>query len=606
MSDEIRFEEKEFSNTFDYGIWKKIFGMAHKLYPFMALVAFFMIVVATMEGFMPLLTRYAIDHIVPVLGSELGSRLIIRFAVIYGILALIQGINVFLFIFLAGIVEVRICHTLREHAFKRLQVLSFSYYDKTPAGWIMSRMTSDAQRLSDTIAWGLVDLVWGSTMMLVIVVFMFSMHWQLALLSLSFVPFLLVATFFFQKKILHAQRKARKANSLLSGLYSEGLQGARTSKTLVLEEYNCVEFSKQSEKLKSYALRSARLSALFMPIVIILGASGASLALGGGGSLVVQGALTLGTLVAFLNYSMMFFDPAREVARVLSEFQAAQASAERLMALIETSPEIVDREDAIADGDIIGSLEMKGVGFHYGDGTWIVRNFNLCIPAGQTIAIVGETGSGKSTLVNLLCRFYEPVEGDILIDGNEYRTRTQQWLHSKLGYVLQTPLLFSGTIRENIRYGRLEASDSDIEEAARNAHALGFIQELEDGFETIVGEGGVLLSGGQKQLISLARALVADPRIMILDEATSSVDTECEVLIQRAIDQILSDRTSIIIAHRLSTIRKADRILVMDKGLIIEDGEHDSLMRQKGRYWQLYTRQYLDEDLLEAASRIAQ
>lgn len=604
MSENKQFEEKDYSSRFDWEIWKKILRFGKDLHPYMGVLIFIMAGVAVLDGVFPQMTRYAIDVLVPALGTPGIEDRIAAFVVKYALLALWQGINVWGLIIIAGIIEVRICHTLRDKAFNRLQELSFSYYDRTPAGWIISRMTSDAQKLGDTIAWGLVDLVWGSSMMVAIVVFMFSMNPLLAGITLSFVPFLLAATFWFQKRILETQRKARKANSILTGTFNEGLQGARTSKTLVLESYNRTEFGTKSSTLRDHAIRTARLSALYMPIVIFLAATGAALALGGGGTFVIKGIISFGTLVAFVNYAMMFFDPAREVARVLSEFQAAQASAERLVGLVETEPEILDREGALTDGDVRGSLELDRVSFRYlENGPWIFRDFSLKIPEGQTLAVVGETGCGKSTLVNLLCRFYEPQEGSVLVDGSDYRERTQHWLHRRLGYVLQTPLLFSGTIRDNIRYGRLDASDEEIQAAARDANALGFIERLEKGFDTTVGEGGVLLSVGQKQLISLARALVADPRIMVLDEATSSVDTETEVLIQGAVDRLLAGRTSIVIAHRLSTVRNADRIIVMDSGKVIEDGDHDQLMRLKGSYWKLYTRQILDEGAIAEAAR---
>jgi len=336
---------------------------------------------------------------------------------------------------------------------------------------------------------------------------------------------------------------------------------------------------------------------------MVLASIGAAIALGTGGRYLLQGLISFGTLVAFINYAMMFFDPAREVARVLSEFQAAQASAERLVGLIETAPEIIDKPGAVADSLIHGEVLLDHVTFRYSpQGPWIFKDFSLHIPAGQTLAVVGETGCGKSTLVNVICRFYEPESGTILIDGLDYRERTQYWLHSQLGYVLQTPLLFSGTVRENIRYGRLDATEEDIITAARDANALDFIEKLEHGLDTLVGEGGALLSVGQKQLISIARALVANPRIIILDEATSSVDTETEMLIQGAITRLLAGRTSIVIAHRLSTIRQADRIILLDKGKIIEDGNHASLMNLHGAYWKLYTQQFLDEaSYLEAS-----
>ncbi len=590
-------EEQVFSSRFNGHTWMQILRYGKMLYLRIGLLCLCMIVMAALESYVPQMTRYAVDTLVPILGKEGIEARIALFLGKFAGLALVQGILIWFFILVAGSIEVRIVHNLRERGFARLQELSFSYYDRTPAGWIISRMTSDAQKLGDTIAWGIVDLVWGSAIMISISVYMLVMNWRLGLFALAFMPVLLAVTIWFQMRILQNQRKARRANSLLTGMFSEGLQGARTSKTLVLESGNKAEFAEESGRLRGFAVRAARLSALYMPLVILLASSGTALVLGAGGRLVMDGLLSYGELIAFIAYTMMIFDPAREVARVLSEFQAAQASAERLVSLIETEPEIVDLPDARAEGSFSGEIRFDNVSFEYGDGTWIFRDFFLVIPAGQTVALVGETGSGKSTFVNLICRFYEPVSGRILVDGTDYREYTQNWLHRKLGYVLQTPQLFSGTIRENIRYGRLDATDEDIEDAARGANALGFIRELEFGFDTRVGEGGALLSTGQKQLISLARALVCNPALMILDEATSSVDTETEVLVQDAINTVLKGRTSIVIAHRLSTIRNADRILVMEDGVVLEDGSHDELMAARGRYHSLYTRQFLDESL---------
>ncbi len=590
-------QEQVFSSRFNGHTWMQILRYGKMLYPRIGLLCLCMIVMAALESYVPQMTRYAVDTLVPILGKEGIEARIALFLGKFAGLALVQGILIWFFILVAGSIEVRIVHNLRERGFARLQELSFSYYDRTPAGWIISRMTSDAQKLGDTIAWGIVDLVWGTAIMVSISVYMLVMNWRLGLFALAFMPVLLAVTIWFQMRILQNQRKARRANSLLTGMFSEGLQGARTSKTLVLESGNKAEFAEESGRLRGFAVRAARLSALYMPLVILLASSGTALVLGAGGRLVMDGLLSYGELIAFIAYTMMIFDPAREVARVLSEFQAAQASAERLVSLIETEPEIVDLPNARAEGSFSGEIRFDNVSFEYGDGTWIFRDFSLVIPAGQTVALVGETGSGKSTFVNLICRFYEPVSGRILVDGTDYREYTQNWLHRKLGYVLQTPQLFSGTIRENIRYGRLDATDKEIEDAAQGANALGFIRELEFGFDTRVGEGGALLSTGQKQLISLARALVCNPALMILDEATSSVDTETEVLVQDAINTVLKDRTSIVIAHRLSTIRNADRILVMEDGEVLEDGSHDELMAARGRYHSLYTRQFLDESL---------
>ncbi|AEJ20532.1 ABC transporter ATP-binding protein [Gracilinema caldarium] len=605
MSEQTQFEEKEYSSQFDVTLWKKIFQFGKALYPVIGLLILIMIGVAVLDGIFPQMTRYALDVLIPIAQEPDSAPLISRFIFRYGLLALLQGFNVWALIMIAGIIEVRLVYTLREKAFQRLQQLSFSYYDRTPAGWIIARMTSDAQKLGDTIAWGIVDLVWGTTMMLTIIVFMVVMQPLLAAITLVFVPPLLVITFWFQKRILMAQRKARKANSIVTGAFNEGLQGGRTTKALGIEKYNYKEFAEKTQTLRNHSIRAARLSALFFPIVISLAAMGAALALGAGGQFLLKGIISFGTLVAFINYALMFFDPAREVARVLSEFQAAQASAERLVGLIDTELEIVDRPNAREGVPICGELLLENIAFRYGkDAPWIFKNFSLYIPAGQTVAVVGETGCGKSTLVNLICRFYEPEEGSIQIDGRDYREWTQHWLHSQLGYVVQTPLLFSGTVRENIRYGRLDATDDEIEQAARDANAYAFIERLEQGFDTPVGEGGALLSVGQKQLICLARALVANPRIIVLDEATSSVDTETEVLIQGAINRLLAGRTSIVIAHRLSTIRNADRIILMDKGRIIEDGDHQSLMALHGMYWKLYTQQFLSEDAFIQAAGV--
>jgi ATP-binding cassette subfamily B protein len=363
--------------------------------------------------------------------------------------------------------------------------------------------------------------------------------------------------------------------------------------------------------MRTASVRTAIFSGLYLPIVLGLGSIGTGLALWAGGANVLAGTLTYGTLVAFVGYTVQFFEPVRELARVITEFQAAQASAERLLSLIETEPDITDTPEVIERyGDVFeprrenweqvrGRIEFRHVGFRYKEGEEVLRDFNLVVKPGETLALVGETGSGKSTIVNLACRFYEPTEGQILVDGRDYRERSILWHEAHLGYVLQQPHLFSGTIRDNIRYGRLDATDAEVVEAAQLVNADHFISRMEKGYDSEVGEGGNLLSTGEKQLVSFARAIVANPAFFVFDEATSSVDTEAERLIQDAVQKVLRGRTSFIIAHRLSTIRSADRILVIDRGRIVEQGTHRELLALRGKYYHLYTSQFLEEEEME-------
>jgi ATP-binding cassette subfamily B protein len=478
-------------------------------------------------------------------------------------------------------------------------------------GWLMARMTSDTARLSDTIAWGLVDFVWGLTMMIGIACVMLVINWKLALLSLSVMPIVAILSIFFQEKMLKVYRKVRKTNSKITGSFNEGISGAKTTKTLVREEKNLDEFKVITKDMYSSSVQAAIFSAIYLPLVLTLGSIGTAIALWYGGKGVLLQTLSYGTLVLFIQYTIQFFEPVRELARIFAELQSAQASAERIFSMIETEPEIVDSEAVIEKyGDsfsgvreswphIDGNITFKNVSFSYKNGEKVLENFSLDVKAGETIALVGETGSGKSTIVNLACRFYEPTEGQVLIDGVDYTQMPIAWLQSNLGYVLQTPHLFSGTIKDNIRYGKLNAKDEEIIKAAKMVNAHDFISKLENAYDNEVGEGGNRLSTGEKQLISFARAILANPRIFVLDEATSSIDTETEHIIQDAIQTVLEGRTSFIIAHRLSTIRSADRILVIRDGEVTEQGSHKQLMKQKGYYYRLYTNQFMEEQELQ-------
>jgi ATP-binding cassette subfamily B protein len=459
----------------------------------------------------------------------------------------------------------------------------------------MSRVTSDAGRIADLITWGLIDTTWATLNLTVSLVFMFIINWQLALVMALILPILIVIAAQFQKRILTAFRQVRKLNSKLTGVYNENITGVRVVKALTREEKNLQEFDGLASNLYRSAYRAAWLSALFLPTVQIVGATALGAIVWYGGWQITVGGLTVGGLQAFISYLTFMLFPIQDLARVYAEMQSSVASAERIFSLIDAKPEIVDRPDAIEPGAIRGDIEFEDVDFYYTKDKPVLAGFNLKVKQGETIALVGPTGGGKSTIVNLLCRFYEPKAGIIRMGGLDYTSLTLHGIQSRIGMVLQTPHLFSGTIRENIRYGRLDATDAEVEAAARLAHAHEFIVTLEKGYDSEVGEGGNLLSTGQKQLASLARAVLAQPDIFIMDEATSSVDTLTEALIQQGMETLMRDCTSFIIAHRLSTIKKADRILVIENGRIAEMGSHAELIRARGHYYSLYTKQFRQE-----------
>ncbi len=615
-------QEKDYTRKFDLSLWRKILGHAKQYYPHLIALTVAMCVSALIDVAFPLLTSYAIDYLItdtPAPASGLMAGMVERAAVLfhgnlmagfiltYAMLLAVQVATIYLFLYLGGVIEVGVCYNIRQEAFHKLQELPFGYYDRMPVGYLMSRMTSDIQRLAETIGWSLLDLCWGVVMLVMCSITMISINWKLGLMVMLVLPPLAVISFWFQRRILKAWRSVRKTNSRITGAFNEGIMGAKTTKTLVREEMNMEEFTVLTGEMRRSSVRAASLNALYLPIVVSLGSLATAYALWRGGNLVMAGAMSLGVIQVFVNYTVQFFEPVRNIAGVFSEMQSAQAAAERVMTLLDTQPDIVDSPEVEkVYGDnfhpkrenwpaLHGDIDFEHVDFKYQEGEKVLTDFNLHVKAGETIALVGPTGAGKSTVVNLLCRFYEPTGGVIKIDGEDYKRRSQLWLQSNLGYVLQEPRLFSGTIRDNIRYSKLDASDEEIRRAARLVNAEPFILKLEKGYDTDVGEGGSRLSTGEKQLISFARAILSDPRIFILDEATSSVDTETEVMIQNAISQVLTGRTSFIIAHRLSTVRSADRILVIEDGKIKEMGTHTELLRLKGSYYKLYMSQFEEE-----------
>ncbi|MBU3182027.1 ABC transporter ATP-binding protein [Clostridium psychrophilum] len=591
------------TDKIDIGIWRKLYKYLSEFKNGLIFLALLMVGVAGIDVVIPLLTKYAIDNFI-VKKTIDGLR---TFAVVFFCIIVFQALNVRLFILNAGKIETHLAYHIRKLGFKRLQELSLSYYDTSSVGWLMARMTSDVTKLSEIISWGLIDMIWALVTMSGFIGVMLYNNIALTVICMSVVPLLFLIGMFFQKKILNSYRNVRKLNSRLTTDFSEEVAGAKTTKTLVREEENLREFKLDAGKMRSSSVKASVFSALFLPIVISMGSLGVGFVLWLGGKSIIAGSLSYGTFVMFIAYTVQFFDPVSHLAGTIAELQNAQASAERIIALIETKPDICDSKDVISRyGDLFnakqenweaihGDIEFKDVCFTYKNGEKVFQNFNLKVNKGETIALVGETGSGKSTIVNLLCRFYEPSSGKILIDGKDYRKRSLLWLQSNIGYVLQSPHLFSGTIRDNIIYGKLDATQAEVENAAKLVNAHNFIIKSDKKYETQVGEGGGNLSTGEKQLISFARAIIGNPSLFVLDEATSSIDTETERMIQDAIEKILKGRTSFVVAHRLSTIVSADKILVIRDGKITESGTHRELLKGKGYYYKLYTNQ-LSED----------
>ena len=584
----FEFEEEEFTAQFSGKTILRILAQARPHWPW--LVGFLLTIafVSGLESYFTFLSKQIVDE-----GILAGDRAALtQIVTVYGSLIVVSALAIFAFIFLCGILGERIRYDLRKKMFNHLQELSFSYFDRTPVGWIISRVTSDSRRMAELVTWGLLDVTWGFMNIATGVCFMMIINWKLALVVFAIIPVLVVVAAQFKKTIIVEYRKVRKLNSRITGAYNENIQGVRVVKALCREQENLREFGELTGEMYRASYRAAYLSALFLPTVQLISA----LALGSivwyGGLEVQVGALTIGGIQAFVGYITFMLWPIQDLARVYAEMQHTIASAERVFSLIDTVPEVTDRPGAVDPGTIRGDVEFDHVDFWYEEDNPVLQDFTLRVERGETIALVGPTGGGKSTIANLVCRFYEPTAGVIRIGGRDYTELSLHGIQSRVGVVLQTPHLFSGTVRENVRYGRLDANDEEVIEAAKLAGAHDFIATLEKGYDEEVGEGGVLLSVGQKQLVSLARAVLAQPEIFIMDEATSSVDTLTEALIQQGMETLMQDRTSFVIAHRLSTIKRADRILVIEDGRIAEMGSHAELLHAEGHYYRLYTQQF--------------
>ncbi len=600
-------EEDFYQEKIDFKIWWRIIALLKKQRREVFWLWFYMVLIAGCDTLFPYLNKVALDNFVNT--QEFANQDLLTLVLVYGVFIGLQTICIYQFFLWAARIELGFSKDVRQQGFARLQELSFSYFDRTANGWIMARMGHDVARLAEILSWGLMDLIWGLAVMLFVSLVMLLVNWKMALLVLVAVPIMAYLSVWFQIKIHRQYQETRKINSLITAAYSEGITGAKTSKTLVLEEQNISDFQKLTSSMRVKSIRAAWYAALFAPLVLALSAFSTAAILWYGGNQAMLQTLEIGTVLLFTSYATQFFQPLREIAHLITDLQMAQTSAERVLSLINQKTDIVDSPEVVTKygtiwqpkyenyEELVGDVEYRNVSFHYNKNEPVLKDFNLKVKAGETIALVGETGGGKSTIVNLLCRFYEPGKGQILIDGIDYRQRSIGWLHSNLGYVLQAPHLFDESILENVRFGEKSISEEQVIACCKLVHAHEFISEFEEAYNTRVGEGGNRLSSGQKQLISFARALCANPRILILDEATSSVDSANEELIQAAIASLLKNRTCFVVAHRLSTITKADNILVIKNGVISEQGKFKELIKKQGEFYKLYShQQYIDQE----------
>ncbi|MBE0410841.1 MAG: ABC transporter ATP-binding protein [Anaerolineales bacterium] len=585
------FEEEEFKGRVSNQAISRILAQAFPHWPWLLGFILAIALVSILDAYFTFLGKRIIDEgIIP------GDRnALTNIVILYGILLVVQAFGVFSFIYLAGVLGERIHYDLRRKLFDHLQNLSLAYFNRTPVGWIMARVTSDTERVAELVTWGLLDVTWAVLNIVTAAYFMFIINAQLALIILTIIPLLVIVAIYFRNKILLEYRNVRKINSRITAAFNENITGVKVVKALGRENANMQEFSRTTSQMYRASYRAAWLSALFLPTVQLISSFALGFIVWYGGLQAQIGIMTIGGIQAFISYITFMMWPVQDLAHVFAEMQHAMASAERIFSLLDTKPDIVDRPDSIDPGTLRSEIEFDRVDFTYEDGEPVLSDFSLKIKPGETIALVGPTGGGKTTIINLLCRFFEPKSGVIRIGGRDYTKIPLHSLQSHIGIVLQSPHLFSGTIRENIRYGRLNATDEEIEQAARLAGAHEFIKNMDLGYDEEVGEGGNLLSVGQKQLVSLTRAILSEPDIFIMDEATSSVDTLTESLIQKGMHTLMEGRTSIIIAHRLSTIKRSDRILLIKNGNIVEMGTHTELLKARGQYYHLYTHQFRRE-----------
>lgn len=565
------------------------------------------------DSIYPLFNQYALNHFIALKTTDT----IVPFIIAYIVILIVFVILNFVSTTWAGKIEMSVNRDLRNASFNHLQELSFSYFNQNNVGYVHARVMSDTGRIGQLVSWDMMDMVWQGSYLLFVLINMALINIHLAMYIMLIIPFAVILIIFFQKKLVALNRKIREINSKITSNFNEGITGAKSIKTLVVENKINHDFDVDSDDMEKTSVLAGRYSALFSSLVTMLSSITLAIILWKGGLINQEGIIMIGTLSVFMTYALNMLEPIQSIVGGIARLIAIQVNIERFTILLETQSDVADRTEVIEKyGDtfhpkkenwetLYGDVEFKDVSFKYPDGNeMVLEHFDLKVPQGTNVAIVGETGAGKSTLVNLVCRFFEPTYGQVLIDGKDARDRSQLWLHSNIGYVLQTPHLFSGTVRDNLRYGKPDATDEEIWKALKLVNAEFVIDKMDKGLDSEVGEGGDMLSTGEKQLISFARAILADPKILVLDEATASIDTLTEKAIQDAIFTVIKGRTSFVIAHRLSTIVDADVILVVKDGKIIERGKHAELMHAHGYYYDLYTRQY-EEMVTNTVSEIA-
>ncbi len=623
------FEEEALPDKLNFGIWGRIGKYALRKWPLLLVLLFTMLFTTFYDSsFVPMMNKAAYSAADSMLASGASSiwdvTLSVHFIfgfdlalsfqnyiILFSVMILLRSFAIFGTFFLTNMIGMEIMTDLRRDTFHRIQELSFSYFDKTSSGWLIARMQNDTSSIGDVLSWGIIQIIWALFDFIFTLITMFFSNWILSLVVLASIPFVMIIIPIFENAILKAHRTARNAYSHFVGWLAESIDGAKTIKTLSIEDEVASEADEITTDICKKRFHAGKINAFFQPILSIISSIMVAVVIAVGLNLKNQGIVDLAVIVIFIGFVQSIYDPLQSLSETFSDFMATQAGAEKVMQLLDAKPEIVDTPEVVAKyGDLfhnnyaafeplLGTIDFENVSFHYSNGVEVIHPLNLHIAKGTSLAIVGETGSGKTTTVNLLCRFYQPTGGKILIDGVDYLTRSVGWLRSNIGYVQQEPFVFTGTFKENIKYGKPDATDEEVIAAAKMVDVHDFIMSQPKGYDTYLDDGGGNLSQGQKQLVSFARAIIRNPAILILDEATSSIDTETEAIVQKAIAVLLKGRTSIVIAHRLSTIVNSDRILVMDHGNVVEDGNHKTLMEQKGAYYNLYMNQFKDLSIQE-------